>query len=125
MNTTVQMTTASGAIIEDAKWDLPFQVTPVEGHIIMINVPTKDRSLLEYMAKADRRGVIFDGDKENGYTVTLSCPIRQVKHLIDIAEKSVQTLVLAAPENRASEQILLYLFDTSKCDPSFMKALGK
>lgn len=123
MKIRVQLTTMSGIIIDKAMWELDFSMPPAEGHIIQINVQTDDRDLISYSPKLQNHGVVFDGNMEDGFDVTFTCSVKKVKHMIDTVGVTAETLVFAVPETRASEQVMVYLFDKQKADIAFLKAV--
>jgi hypothetical protein len=123
MKAIIQAMTMSGHAVEGARWEADFSVPPAVGHSVQVNSPTDDRELMAYSPKLLAHGVVLDGSKEDGWTITFTCAVKAVKHMIETGKDSVQTMVVIVPENRASEQVMMYLLDRKRCDSAFMKAL--
>lgn len=122
MKAIIQLTTMSGHVVEKARWERNFVVPPTEGQSLQINVPTDDGSLISYSPKLLQHGVIMDGTKGE-YTITFTCIMRHIKHMLDVQDSTVNCLILATPENRASDQVMTYLMDREKCEVAFLNAM--
>ena len=123
MKAIIQAMTMSGHAVEGARWDVDFSVPPGVGHSVQVNVPTDDRELMAYSPKMTAHGVVLDGSKEDGWTITFTCTVKTIKHLIEANGGAVQTMIIVIPEARASEQVMMYLLDRKRCDSAFIKAL--
>ena len=123
MKAIIQATTMSGHAVEGARWDVDFSIPPSVGHSVQVNIPTDDKELMAYSPKMVAHGVVLDGSKEDGWTITFTCTVKAVKHLIEVNGGIVQTMVVIIPEGRASEQVMIYLLDRKRCDSTFTKAL--
>ena len=119
MKTTIQITTISGAIIDKAIWEVQFSVPPVIGHDLLINLNVLDEKLMQFLSAQERRGLILDGNQEEGFTITIKCDIKNIKHIMEINSSSCKTIVIASPENRTSEQVLLYSLDPKSSSLNF------
>jgi hypothetical protein len=115
----------SGHVVDGARWVVDFAVAPTEGHAVAISVPTDDKDLIAYSPKLAAHGVFLDGSREDGYTATFTCLVKRVRHMLDVSAETVPAMVVAIPENRGSEQTMMYLLDRKRCDSAFLKALQK
>jgi len=123
MNTIIQATTISGGVIEEAKWSIEFNTSPNESHKLSLSFMTNDQSLINYITRSDRRGILLDGDNTEGYSVSIECDINSIKHMIDTGSSTGTTIVIVSASNRTSEQVLLYLIDPSLCSVNFVKTI--
>jgi predicted amino acid racemase len=123
MNVVIQATTISGNVIEEAKWMIDLGVTPINTHEMSLTFESKDQSLINLINNMDRRGIMLDGDTEEGFSITIKCDIANVKHMVDTSNSSCTTLVIVSPSNRTSEQVILYLMNPDLCSQSFLKSV--
>ena len=122
MKTFIQVVTISGSMIEEALYGIEMNYVQ-ESHEISLNYALNNASFVKFLASGDRKGIILDGDKEEGFTVTIRCDIKQIKHLVDIKSMECHTALIVCPTNRTAEQILIYCVNPDLCSPAFLKAL--
>jgi len=123
MKTILQITTLSGNLIDEAKWEIDFTIQPMESHEISLNFETNDSKLISFINANERSGIVLDGDPENGYNMSMRFDIKKIKHLVDVSTKEVDTYILLSPPNRTLEQIILYVLNSKYCNGNFLKIL--
>jgi hypothetical protein len=122
MSAIIQVTTISGSIIENARWEVENIVNLREGHGFQINWITKDTNLLAYVGKANNRECSVDRNKDI-YSVVLSCLVKQIRHMLDSNEKQIESMAILVPSNRVVENIIIYLASPDKCDPRVIQLI--
>ena len=123
MKSIIQVTDMTGNLIEAANFEVEFSIQPSEKHEISLNFNTSDQSLISFLTKGERRGIIVDGNKDDGFTITITCDIKSIKHMVDTTELKTQSLIIVSPSNRTSEQVLLYLVNPNLCSITFLKSV--
>lgn len=122
MSIVIQATTISGKVVDNARWEVDGRASFNEGQTMSVSVPTKDGPLLGFLSRGQSAGCMLDGQK-GSFSVILTCVIKQVRHMVETASRSVDTLVVVVPVNRTAEQVLLYMMSPQKCDPRFVRAI--
>jgi hypothetical protein len=65
---------------------------------------------------------MIDGDKHS-YSAVMSCVVAEVRHMVSIAQSTVDTMVVVSPMNRLVEHVLQYILNPARCDPRFIRAV--
>ena len=123
MNSIIQATMISGQVIETAKWEVKLEIPPSETHEMSLNFATQDQKIIKFLSN-ERMGTMVDGNKSEGFTVTVKFDIKNIKHMIDTVDLTSQSIVIIAPQNRTAEQVLVYLMNPELCNPSFIKLIN-
>jgi len=118
----LQVSTISGRFVENARYemDIPWVHST---HEVSLTYPVNNPALVTLLASKNRAGIILDGDNKEGYTASVKCDIKYIKHLLDVQSKESHTTVVVVPVNGTAEQILLYSIDPKLCSPNFIKAM--
>lgn len=119
-NLTIQMITTAGRMIENGKWVIPFPAGFQENQTIAINLPIQDPALIGYLGRAQTLNCAVDKE-DDSFTVAVSCSVMRIRHMVNIANKAVETMAMIAPRDRLCEHVLLYLLSPSKCEPKFIR----
>lgn len=117
----IQATTISGKIIDGARWSVQ-QAFFARGQKVTVELPTKDGPLLGYLSKHMNNDCMLDGGKGH-YSVVMACVVGEVRHMVNVADSTVDTMVVISPMNRIVEHVLQYILTPSKCDPRFIRAV--
>ena len=123
MNTILQLTSLSGNVVEGAKWEAQFSISPNESHELTLTFNSSDESIISFLSKNERRGILLYGDKNEGYVIAIRCDIKNVKHMFDVNAQDSTSMILISPNNRTSEQVLLYLIDPHLCAANFLQSV--
>lgn len=122
MKTSIQVISISGRSIEEAKYET--QIPWIQDkHEVFLSFPFDHQGMLTFLSGKDRPGILLDGDKEEGYSVTIKCQIISVKHIIDVKTNDSHTIINVSPINGNSEQVMLHCIDPTLCSANFLKAL--
>ncbi len=121
MTTVLQATTISNKIIEGARWEIGSAFF-ARGQKVSVDLPTKDPQLLGYLSKNMNSDCMLDGNKER-YSVVMACMVNEVRHMVSIADQTVDTMVIIIPTNRLVEHVLQYILNPNKCEQRFVKAI--
>lgn len=118
----VKAHTLSGGAIEGARWMVEFPSGVQEGQSVALNVPvpSSEANLLNYLSRSQSVDAMLD-KSDNVFTVSLSCKVTRVRHMVDTADGTVETMCHVQPANRLAEHVLVYLFAPSKSDPKFLR----
>lgn len=123
MKTIIQVTSISGNVIENANYTVQLGIPPAENHEMSLNFNTSDIPIINYLKSNERRGILMDGNNDDGFTISIKCDIKGIKHMVDTDDSSSQTFILISPSNKVSEQILMYLTNPEMCNPAFLKSI--
>lgn len=118
---TYRATTISGKDIRGATWKAD-AVGPVAiGHVINLNVATRDEKLLKKIGR-NSLGISVDPE-EDGYSVTLGFVVERFTHMLETSggKAKLDTMVWMKPMNRSVEAVAVYLLDPDSVDPKFAK----
>lgn len=118
----IQVASISGRIIDSAKWKVESISNLREGHGIQVSMPTNDSQLLNYIGKAANVECSVDRNK-NDYSVILGCMVKQIRHMLDTVDSDLESMAVVVPSNRIVESVIVYLVDSSKSDPRFVKLI--
>ena len=124
MKSIIQVVTISGQLIDSEVYEMETGLTILESHEVSLNYETQDMNLINYIVKNEQRGTMVDGDNKEGYTVTIKCDVKNIKHMLDTKELKSQSIVLVSPVNRNAEQVLIYLVSPDLCSLAFRKSLS-
>lgn len=116
----IQATTISGKIINDARWEVTSLAAFQKGQRITVELPVKDGALVGYLSRIANSECMVDGTSKSNYAAVMSCMVSEVRHMVVIAQSTVDTLVMVQPMNRTVECVLQYILNPSKCDPKFI-----
>jgi hypothetical protein len=122
MSAIVQVTTISGKMIDNARWEVENITNLKEGHGFQVNWVTKDSNLLSYVGRINNTECSIDRNK-NIYSVVLSCLVKQIRHMLDSKEKHIESMAILVPSNRIIENIFIYLASPDKCDPRVIQLI--
>lgn len=119
MSLIIQVTTIDGRVLESLRRSIDPKADFCEGHTVQLAFATKEKGVATFITKLGRQSDC-SVEKEMGkdeYSVIVSLSVRQVRHLVDLASGSVESLAVLAPTSRTAEAIMTYLVDPSMCDP--------
>ncbi len=116
----LQVQTISGSLIENGRWEVECPAGLQEGHHFSLNIPVPDPALIRYLSKVQSLDCVLDKDG-NKYSVSLSCPVRRVRHMVNTETSGIDSMGILVPINRTIEGVLLYLLAPNKCDPRFVR----
>jgi len=122
MTLVIQATTTSGQIIEGARWEIDHPCSFQKGQKVSVEFPVKDPNLVGYISKTGTNECMIDGEREN-FSIIMLCVVNEVRHMVKIADKLVDTMVIVMASNRTVESVLQYILTPSRCDPRFAKAV--
>ncbi len=122
MTLVIQATTISGQIVEGARWEITQPCFFQKGQKISVELPVKDPNLVGYISKTGTNECMLDGGKGD-FSIVMLCIVNEIRHMVRIAEKSVDTMVIVTASNRTVESVLQYILTPSRCDPRFIKAV--
>jgi len=114
----IQAASASGKLVDGARWsvDVPWLQ---EGHSVSLNVPVKDPNLIGYVGKTGSMDCVVDKD-DGKYSVSMACKVVRLRHMVNTASGTAESLAIVTPVNRLVEHVLMYIVQPSKCDPRFV-----
>jgi|688.fasta_scaffold1129251_1 hypothetical protein len=118
----LQVSTISGRFIENARYEMSIPWVH-STHEISLTYSITNPALVTLLASKNRAGIIFDGDNTEGYTASIKCDIKSIKHLLDVQNKESHTTIIVVPVNGTAEQVLLHCIDPKLCSPNFIKAM--
>jgi hypothetical protein len=116
----VQAVTFAGKMIENGKWEVEFPIGLQQDQTISLNLPINDASLIKYLGKTQKINCVIDKEDDDKYMVAVACKILRIRHMINTASKTIESMAIATPEDRTCEHVLLYLLSPGKCDPRFI-----
>lgn len=116
----LQAQTISGNLIEGGRWEVEFPAGLQEGQHFSLNLPVTDPHLIRYLSKVSSIDCVLDKDG-NKFSVSLSCPIRRVRHMVSTTTGEVESMGILVPINRTIESVLLFVIAPNKCDPRFIR----
>ena len=119
----IQAISLTGKIVEKARWEVaPTFLT--EGQTIQVNIPIDDADAMKFIATQGKQecSVEREGEERRG-SANLTFVIKQVRHMLETEPVGMDTMVTVMPLNRTVDQVMLYIFDSSRCDERFMKAI--
>ncbi len=118
----IQATTISGKIINGARWEVTSLSTFQKGQKISVELITEDLKLVSYLNKSSNMDCMVDEEK-HAKSVVVSCIISDVRHMVHVLNKTLDTMVIIVPVNRLVEHVLQYVFDVNECDKRFVGLL--
>jgi hypothetical protein len=115
----LQIVDFSGAIIDNAKWEIDFPSGLQQDQTISINLPIKDPALINYIGKQNSLSCVIDKE-DNKFMVAIACLVTRIRHMVNTTTKAVESMVILRPNDRTCEHILKYLLTPAKCDQRFI-----
>lgn len=118
----IQATTIAGKIIDGARWEVTSLSNFQQNQRVSIELPVKDPNLLGYLSKTQNKDCMLDGERGQ-YSVVMACVVSDVRHMIYISNKTVDTMVIVKPIHRTVEHVLEYLLSPGRCDQRFVRMI--
>ncbi len=118
----IQVVTVNGKTMDKARWEVDPPEGLQEGQSFALNVKVNDKGLVSYLSKVKSADCMLDRDKE-GHFVMLSFKVARIRHMLNVHDGKVESMVVLAPVNKSVELVLQHALDPSKADPRFVKAV--
>lgn len=113
----IQLMTLNGRIVEAARWKASRRTGIYAGQSMFLNVQISAHPKLVALLKSQRdQFCALDEDE----TISCECTVQEMNLLFDTATEEFQSMVSIVPINRNTENVLLYVYEKTWCDPRFL-----
>jgi len=116
----IQIADISGSMMDNGKWDVEFPAGLQQDQTVSINLPIKDPALIGYIGKSRLLSCVIDRE-DNNYMVAIACIATRIRHMVNTATLTVESMAILTPSDRTCEHVLRYLLTPGKCDPRFVR----
>lgn len=120
----LQAATLAGKVIDEGRWHVEFEAGLQESHSIAISIPIpqEDIKLVTYLNKTPSTDVMVD-KTNGGYTVSISCRVTRIRHMVDVQTGLAESMALIVPVNMLAEHVMMYLLAPGRCNSRFVQAI--